>query len=114
MSVQEATALLVAALRESGEHADYVHAKELALQNETTRGLYLQFRQLQLRLQAETLAGRQREDLQQQYRRLYELLLFDEPASALLLAEHRIQALLGEVYKTLAQAVDISLDMLEE
>ncbi|MDL2235570.1 YlbF family regulator [Christensenellaceae bacterium OttesenSCG-928-L17] len=113
ISIQDATKTLVNALRECPEYLQYADAKEEALQNEAMRGLYFRFRQVQLQLQAETLAGRNREELQGQYKRLSEILYFDEAASRLLLAEQRVHMLLGEIYKELALAVDTDLSMLE-
>ena len=42
-----------------------------------------------------------------------ELLQFDADASAYLLAEFRLKRMLGDVYKILAEAVDVDLGPLE-
>ena len=50
----------------------------------------------------------------QQLQKLGEVLLLNPDASAFLMSEFRLNQMVGDVYKILAQAIDVDLDMLEE
>lgn len=111
--VSEATKALVQALRASEEYTQYIAARDEALQKESTRALYQEYRRLQILIQADAAAGRQDLKALEQLRRIGELLQFDEEASQFLLAEYRLNSMLGRIYQQLAQAVEVDLSMLE-
>ena len=58
-------------------------------------------------------AGTPDAEANEKLQKLGELLQFDAAAAAYLLAEYRLNGLLGEIYKILAEAVELDLGALE-
>ena len=100
-------------LRQSEEYAAYERAKALATENETTRTLIDEYHRLQIRAQAAAVSGERNDELMQKLQKVGELLQFDSAASAFLIAEFRLNRMMADVYKTLANAVGIDLGSLE-
>lgn len=101
-------------LRASEEYRSYLRAREEAFQNDTTKALIAEYQKLQVRMQAAMLTGSADEEMMQKLQKLGELLQFDAAASRFLIAEYRIKTMLGDVYKILAEAVEIDLSVLEQ
>ena len=112
--VYDSARQLAKEITDSQEYKDYQQHKEKAMANETTAGLIKQYHQLQLKAQAAQLGGQKDETLLQQLQKLGEVLLLNPDASAFLMSEFRLNQMVGDVYKILAQAIDVDLDMLEE
>lgn len=100
-------------LKSSGEYAEYAAARERAMENGTTRSLIEEYGKLQIKAQAEVVAGETNGAALQKLQKIGELLQFDADASAYLMAEYRLKSVLGDVYKILAEAVGIDLGPLE-
>lgn len=100
-------------LRESEEYRGYSEAKERAMENDTTRALIEEYHRLQIRAQAAAVSGEKNDELMQKLQKIGELLQFDAQASAYLMAEYRLNRMLADVYKTLAEAVGVDLGALE-
>lgn len=104
---------LAAELKNSIEYKEYNAAKERAMQNATTRSLIEEYNKLQILSQAALIAGDGENESLKKLQKIGELLQFDRDASAYLMAEYRLKRMLGDVYKTLAEAVEIDLGPLE-
>lgn len=104
---------LAGELRSSAEYAEYAEARGRAMENAATRALIGQYNTLQIKAQAEVVAGKQDGEALQKLKKIGELLQFDADASAYLMAEYRLKRMLGDVYKILAEAVDVDLGPLE-
>lgn len=104
---------LAAELKASEEYRVYAEAKERATENETTRTLIDEYHRLQMQAQAAALSGGKNDEVLVKLQKVGELLQFDSSASAFLLAEFRMNRMLADVYKILAEAVDIDLSTLE-
>lgn len=100
-------------LRGSEEYAAYCAARDVAMENETTKTLIDEYHRLQMKAQATTMSGQPNEELMEKLKKIGEVLQFDKDASAFLFAEFRLNRLLGDVYKILADAIDIDLSALE-
>lgn len=100
-------------MQKSEEFIAYENARALAMENETTSALIDEYHRLQIRAQAATVAGERNDELMQRLQKVGELLQFDAAAAAYLIAEFRINRMLADVYKTLAEAVGIDLGSLE-
>lgn len=111
--VMDTVRVLARELRESAEYTEFVAARERALENGSTRALYAEYRRAQMLAQADAVAGRRDEKSLARLQALGEALQFDEDAAALLFAEYRLTNLLGEIYRLLAEAAEVDLDMLE-
>ncbi len=112
--VEETAQALANALRSSQEYRQYLALKEIAMKDDSTRSLYAEYKRLMVQAQAYEVAGRRNEDVLSQLNRLAEVLQFNSDAAAFLLAELRLNALLGKVYKLLAEAVGADLSVLGE
>ena len=100
-------------LKTSEEYREYAAAKTRAMENSTTRSLIEEYNKLQIHAQAAMIAGDQNSESMQKLQKIGELLQFDADASAYLIAEFRLKRMLGDVYKILAEAVDVDLGPLE-
>ena len=67
----------------------------------------------EIHAQAAMIAGDKNSDSLKKLQKIGELLQFDADASAYLMAEFRLKRMVGDVYKILADAVDIDLGPLE-
>ena len=100
-------------LKNSEEYRAYRAARERAFQNDSTKNLIAEYHKLQRKAQASVLGGEPNQELMQQLQKLGEVLQFDADAAAFLMAEYRLNTMLGDVYKILAEAIDIDLSALE-
>ncbi|HWQ06934.1 MAG: YlbF family regulator [Clostridiaceae bacterium] len=100
-------------LKASEEYRAYAEARERAMENTTTRALIDEYNKLQIRAQAAMISGDSGNESIKKLQKIGELLQFDSAASAYLMAEYRIKRTLGDVYKILAEAVDVDLGPLE-
>ena len=104
---------LAAELRESEEYRAYSALKERVEENDTTRALIDEYHRLQIQAQAAAVSGAKNDELLAKLQKVGELLQFDNNASAFLMAEFRLNRMLADVYKILADAVQIDLSALE-
>ncbi|MDL2257890.1 YlbF family regulator [Eubacteriales bacterium OttesenSCG-928-K08] len=109
-----ATQALVEALTQSEAYRAYSANKQAVLENDVTRSLYSQYSRLLFAVQADTVAGRENEAQKKQLQQYYDMLIFDESAYEFIMAEHRLQDLMGKIYKQLANAVGVDIAHLEE
>ena len=100
-------------LRQSEEYRSYSAAKERAMENETTRSLIDEYHRLQLRAQAAAVSGDSNTEILEKLQKIGEVLQFDAAASAYLMNEYRMNRMLADVYKILAEAIDVDLGALE-
>lgn len=101
-------------LKESDEFKEYKAAKEKAFANETTASLVKEYHKLQLAAQAAMVSGKKDEDTMQRLQKIGELLQLDRDASVYLIAEYRLNRTVSDVYKIIAEAIDVDLGALEE
>lgn len=111
--VYDTAKLLASELKNSEEYREYTDAKSRAMENNTTRALIDEYNKLQIRAQAAMIAGDNESDSLKKLQKIGELLQFDADAAAYLMAEYRLKRMLGDVYKILADAVDVDLSPLE-
>lgn len=100
-------------LKNSEEYRDYHVIKMRALENKTTRALIEEYNKLQIQAQAAMIAGDRESESLKKLQKIGEVLQFDADASAYLMAEFHLKRMVGDVYKILAEAVDIDLSPLE-
>ena len=113
MNIYDQTHELARALRQSEEYTSYAELRQRAFDDPTNKALLDEYKRLQYRMQLSLASGdRMSEDDYQRMQKIASLLQFNADASAYLLAEFRLQKLLGDMYKILADAAGIDLDML--
>ena len=100
-------------LRDSEEYRAYRDAKARAYASKPTATLLDEFQKLRMKAQAASVAGEPDKEAAEKLQKLGELLQFDENAAAFLMAEYRLNALIGDIYRLLAEAVDLDLGALE-
>ncbi len=100
-------------LKASEEYQTYREAKARAYAQPSTAALLDEFCALRMKAQAASVAGTPDAEASEKLQRLGELLQFDAAAAEYLMAEFRLNGLLGEIYKILAKAVDLDLGALE-
>lgn len=104
---------LAALLSDSPEYRAYKASRDIAMENETTKALITQFHKLQLKAQASMVAGKKDDEAMAQLNDIGKVLQFNNEASQFLLDEFKLNRMLGDVYKILAEAIDADLGMLE-
>ena len=111
--VYDTAKVLANELKNSVEYREYTAVKARAMENNTTRALIDEYNKLQIQAQAAMIAGDMESESLKKLQKIGELLQFDADASAYLMAEFRLKCMVGDVYKILAEAVDIDLGALE-
>mgnify|MGYP003314204097 CR=1 FL=1 len=101
---------LAKAMAESEEYVSYKNAKEKAFANDTTKALLKEYMTLRIRMQGALVSGQKDERLQ----KIGEVLQLNPDASAYLMAEYRLNTMLGDVYKILADGIDLDLGLSED
>lgn len=103
---------LAALLADSAEYKSYCNAKANVCEDASTWALLKEYRSLQYKVQAALLSSGESPEDMMRLQKLGELLQLNPAASEYLFAQYRLSALLGDVYKTLAVAVDADLGVL--
>lgn len=101
-------------IRNSEEYREYRAAKEKAFENQTTASLIKEYHKLQITAQAAMVTGNKDEESLQRLQKIGELLQMNHDASAFLMAEYRLNRMVSDIYKILAEAIEVDLGMLEE
>ncbi len=105
---------LAASLKQTEEYQEYARLGEVARADDTNRALLDEYKRLQFRMQAKMASGeRMDEDELRRMQQIGSLLQFNQDASAYLLAEFRFQKMIADIYKIIADAAGINLDMLQ-
>lgn len=81
--------------------------------NETTMSLLKEYHRLQIEVQSMMYTGEHNDEKMERMKKLGELLQMNRDASEYLMAEYRLNTVIGDIYKIIADAVDIDLGMLE-
>lgn len=113
MVVYDTARKLAEELKASEEYREYEKTREVAMANDTTKALVAEYHKLQMRAQAVVMQGGKDEELFGKLQKVGEVLQMDKDASAFLMAEYRMNRMLGDVYKILAEAIDVDLSGLE-
>lgn len=111
--VYDTAKVLANELKNSVEYREYTAVKARAMENNTTRALIEEYNKLQIQAQAALIAGDMESEALKKLQKIGEVLQFDADASAYLMAEFRLKRMVGDVYKILAEAVEIDLGALE-
>jgi len=101
-------------IRNSEEYKEYKTTKEKAFENQTTASLIKEYHKLQITAQAAMVTGNKDDESLQRLQKIGELLQMNYDASAFLMAEYRLNRMVSDIYKILAEAIEVDLGMLEE
>jgi cell fate (sporulation/competence/biofilm development) regulator YlbF (YheA/YmcA/DUF963 family) len=111
--VYDTAKLLANEIRNSAEYREYASIRARVMENSATRAMIGEYGRLQILAQAAAVAGERESESLKKLQKIGEVLQFDADASAYLMAEYRLKRMLGDVYKTLAEAADVDLGPLE-
>ena len=111
--IDDLTRQLSAALQESEEFREYKKRKEQVNENDLTKHLLSEYHELMILQQAQLLQGIRDSKTEEKMKKINEVLQFDDTAFAFLSAEYAVHSILSEIYKRIANSVEISLNMLE-
>ena len=101
-------------IRNSEEYKEYKTTKEKAFENQTTASLIKEYHKLQITAQAAMVTGNKDDESLQRLQKIGELLQMNHDASAFLMAEYRLNRMVSDIYKILAETIEVDLGMLEE
>ena len=101
-------------IKNSEEYREYKATKEKAFENQTTASLIKEYHKLQITAQAAMVTGNKDDESLQRLQKIGELLQMNHDAAAFLMAEYRLNRIVSDIYKILAEAIDVDLGMLEE
>ena len=113
MTIHDKARELASMLKESEEYKSYNTTKENAFSNETTGGLIKQYHKERLTAQAALMAGNEDKDAMERLQKIGELLQLNVDASNFLIAEYRLNVIISDIYKIIAEAIDVDLSMLD-
>lgn len=105
---------LAKAMAESEEYSAYKQAKEKAYANDTTKALLKEYQTLRVKLQGAIVSGQKDDEAMQRLQKIGEVLQLNQDASAYLMAEYRLNTMLSDVYKILADGIDLDLGLSED
>ena len=100
-------------LASSEEYKAYQDAQARAFANETTKALLKEYHALRIRAQASAVSGKKDDECMERLQKIGEVLQLNKDASDYLIAEYRLNIMLGDVYKILAEGLDLNLDVLD-
>lgn len=101
-------------LKQSEEYCTFKKLREQVTENDTTKSLLTEYHRLQIKAQAAAVSGNKDDEALEKLQKIGELLQLNKEASDYLLAEFRLNRMLGDVYKILAEAIDVDLSALED
>ena len=101
-------------IKNSEEYREFKATKKKAFENQTTASLIKEYHKLQITAQAAMVTGNKDDESLQRLQKIGELLQMNHDASAVLMAEYRLNRMVSDIYKILAEAIDVDLGMLEE
>ena len=112
MQAKEAAQALAAAIQESPEYREYAHYKEEIDGDAGIKSLVSEYKRLQTAMQMRMLSGQgmDGEDAQR-FQSLNVLLFADQCTSGYLMAEMRLQRMMGEIFETLTRAAGIEIPL---
>ena len=112
MMVYDKANELAREIRESAEYKRFSAARE-NIRDDMTKNLLKEYKSLQLKAQAAIVGGAEDGELMEKLQKLGELLQMDRAASEYLIAEYMLGRMVGDIYKILADAVELDLGMPE-
>ena len=100
-------------LKNSEEFKSFKALAEKIKENETTVSLLKEYHKLQIDVQSMMYTGEHSDEKIERLKKLGEILQMNRDASEYLMAEYRLNTIIGDIYKIIAEAVEIDLSMLE-
>ncbi len=97
-------------IKNSEIYASYLKAKEQAFTNPLNKEVYGKYQEMAHNVMGLQMSGQALpEELQQQYQQMMGVLSLNTELTNFMLAEHRLNQLMSDIFKILADAVDLDL-----
>ena len=102
-------------MKQSEEYQAYCEAKEKAFAEQLNKDLYKKFLEISRAANAAHMAGQEPSaELVEQCNKLMSVLSLNTDVQDFMLAEHRLNQMIGDIFKILADAVQVDLSFLED
>lgn len=113
VNVYDTANQLASQIKETEEYKEYIRLNGIAREDDTNRALMDEYKRLQYKMQASMVSGggMDEEDMKRM-QQIGSLLQFNQDASAAILAEFRLQKMIADLYKIIADAAGIDLGAL--
>lgn len=112
MQAMEAAKALAEAIRDSQEYREYARLKEEIDADAGIKSLVSEYKRLQTAMQMRMLSGQGIDGEEAQRFQSLNVLLFADPrTSGYLMAEMRMQRMMGEIFETLTRAAGIEIPL---
>lgn len=112
MQAMEAAKALAAAIQESPEYREYAQWKAEVDADSGIKALVNEYKKLQTAMQMRMLSGQPMEgEDAQRFQSLNVLLFADQRTSGYLMAEMRLQRMMGEIFETLTRAAGMDIPL---
>ena len=99
-------------IRDSEEYKTYHDLKESVMAEETTAALIREYRKLQMTLQMTAMSGQTADaETMQRFSGISTLLFSKQEVSSFLMAEMRLQQVLGDIFKIVTEAADVDMSI---
>jgi cell fate (sporulation/competence/biofilm development) regulator YlbF (YheA/YmcA/DUF963 family) len=99
-------------IRDSEEYKTYHGLKESVMAEETTAALIKEYRKLQMTLQMTAMSGQTADaETMQRFSGISTLLFSKQEVSSFLMAEMRLQQVLGDIFKIVTEAADVDMSI---
>ena len=111
-TIPEATEQLAAALRGSDECRQYLALKDAVMASESNRALLKEYQRTQTRLQMAAVSGQEADsDDVERFSKLSSLLYMNAEVAQYLIAQLRVQQMMGSVFQSIAGAAGLDIDL---
>lgn len=102
-------------IKNSETFAQYKEARDKAFESELNKDLYKKYKEIELKVNAYLMANKEPdEELKKEYQQITSVLSLNSDISAFMIAEHRLNQMMGDIFRILAKAVDIDLGFLND
>ncbi|MBQ9988695.1 MAG: YlbF family regulator [Clostridia bacterium] len=102
-------------MRSSETYQAYLKARDAAFENQMNKEIYKKYVEISRTVTALQMSGQQvDEKLQAEFNQLVGVLSLNGDMMAFLLAEHKLNQMIGDVFKIIGDAVEINLDFLKD
>ena len=106
---------LAQTLKQSEQYSDYHRMRELVMKDERNQQMLSEYKKKQMQIQAAYLAGEEpsREDMER-LQGMTLVMQYNKEVSAYLVAEYRMNQLVGDIYKIIGDAVELDLSFMQK
>ena len=99
-------------IREASEYLNYKELKDKVYADETKKAMIMEYKRLQFQAQAALMTGgKPDENLMERLKKVGEVLAFDQDVSDFFAAEYKMNTMLTDIYKIIADASGIDIGM---